>query len=107
MKVIILSDNIASEQLKQEWGLGIFIEYEGKNILLDTGGSKLYLDNAKKLDIDIREVDYGVLSHAHYDHANGMESFFNTNKEAKFYLREGSGENCYKKIRDIQSIYRN
>ena len=98
MKVIILSDNIASEQLKQEWGLGIFIEYEGENILLDTGASKLYLDNAKKLDIDIRKVDYGVLSHAHYDHANGMESFFHENKEAKFYLRAGSGENCYIKF---------
>ncbi len=98
MKVIVLSDNIASEQLKQEWGLSIFIEYEGKNILLDTGGSKLYLDNAKKLDIDIKKVGYGVLSHAHYDHANGMESFFDTNKEAKFYLRAGSGENCYFKF---------
>lgn len=95
MKTIILVDNIASEQLEQEWGLSIFIEYEGKNILLDAGSSKLYLDNAKKLNIDIRKVDYGVLSHAHYDHANGMEDFFNENQEAKFYLRSGSGENCY------------
>lgn len=98
MKAIILVDNIASEQLKDEWGLAIFIEYGGKNILLDTGGSKLYLDNAKELDVDIRKVDYGVLSHAHYDHANGMESFFHENKEAKFYLRAGSGENCYLKF---------
>ena len=98
MKAIILVDNIASEQLKNEWGLAIFIEYEGTSILLDTGGSKLYLDNAKKLDVDIRKVDYGVLSHAHYDHANGMENFFNANKESKFYLRAGSGENCYVKF---------
>lgn len=98
MKATVLIDNISNEvQLKGEWGLSIFIEYEDKRILLDTGGTERYLENAKNLGIDINEVDYAVLSHAHYDHAYGMEGFFRENKEAEFYLRDGSDENCYLK----------
>lgn len=99
MKSTVLIDNISSEeQLKSEWGLSIFIEYEDKRILLDTGGTEFYLENAKKLGIDISKVNYAVLSHAHYDHAYGMEGFFRENKDAKFYLRQGSEENCYSKF---------
>jgi 7,8-dihydropterin-6-yl-methyl-4-(beta-D-ribofuranosyl)aminobenzene 5'-phosphate synthase len=31
-------DNIASEGLKGEWGISLYIEYGDKKILLDTGG---------------------------------------------------------------------
>lgn len=97
MKATVLVDNIAKENINGEWGLCIYIEYGGKNILLDTGSSGLFLENAKKLGIDIRNVDYAVLSHAHYDHADGMKIFFQANDKAKFYLRDGCGENCYMK----------
>ena len=38
MKATILIDNIATSPLKDEWGLCVFIEHEGKKILLDTCG---------------------------------------------------------------------
>jgi len=47
------------------------------------------------MGIDLSQVDIGVLSHAHYDHANGMAKFFALNKTAPFYLRKGAAENCY------------
>lgn len=97
MRAIVLSDNISDEGLKGEWGLAIFIEHNGKKILLDTGASRLYIENAKKLGVDIGSVDYGVLSHAHFDHGNGMREFFKENKEARFYLRERTRQNCYVK----------
>ena len=75
--------------------MSIYIEQAGKNILLDTGASNRFLVNAKALEKDIGAVDYGVLSHAHYDHANGMQAFFEENENAKFYLQKGTGENCY------------
>ena len=34
MLATILIDNIACGELKGEWGLSIYIEYNGKNILL-------------------------------------------------------------------------
>ncbi|MCI8417014.1 MAG: MBL fold metallo-hydrolase [Lachnospiraceae bacterium] len=97
MKAWVLVDNIPQPNLPGEWGLSIYIEYNGTNVLLDTGASRLFLKNAQKLGKSIEAVDYGVLSHAHYDHADGMRAFFQENLRAPFYLQQGSGENCYKK----------
>lgn len=98
MKATVLTDNLAQEGLQGEWGLCVHIDTGKNQILLDTGASSLFLENAKKLGVSIEEVEYAVLSHAHYDHADGMEVFFQENAKANFYLREGSGENCYKKL---------
>lgn len=95
MKATVLVDNTAKEPLEGEWGLSVYIEYEGRKILLDTAKTDMFASNAKKLGIDLSCVDYAVLSHAHYDHADGMETFFALNSRAKFYLRSGAGENCY------------
>lgn len=97
MRATVIVDNIENNGIKGEWGLCIYIEYNGKKILLDTGASALFAKNAEKLGISIEEIDYAVLSHAHYDHSDGMREFFRLNKKAEFYLREGCQENCYKK----------
>ena len=107
MKIKILVDNISgsacnscsaedsSKQLKGEWGLCVYTEFNGKRILLDTGASALFAKNAADMNIDLAAIDAGVLSHAHYDHANGMQEFFDKNDHAKFYLRKSAAENCY------------
>ena len=95
MKITVISDNIGSGDLKGEWGLSFYIEYEGKRLLLDTGGSGLFLANAEKLGIDLSSVDAAILSHAHYDHSLGMEAFFGTNDKAVFFLSPAAKENCY------------
>ena len=87
MKIKVLMDNISSGELAGEWGLSILIEYEGKKILLDTGASGAFAENAEKMGIDLAEVDFAVLSHAHYDHADGMQTFFANNEKASFYLQ--------------------
>lgn len=96
MRVTFLIDNAArDESLAHEWGLAVHIEYEGKNILLDTGGTGAFVKNAPSLGVELDKVDLGVLSHAHYDHSNGLAAFFELNDKAKFYLRKPTGENCY------------
>lgn len=97
MKATVLIDNIAKGSLKGEWGLSIFIKHENRSILLDTGAGPAFALNAEKLGIDLKKVDIGVLSHAHYDHADGMEKFFSLNDKAKFYLSTECKENCYGK----------
>ena len=97
MKATVLIDNIAKDKLKGEWGLSIFIHHGDKRILLDTGASESFAENAKKLGIPLEKTDFGVLSHAHYDHADGMEKFFAVNSRAKFYLSSECKENCYGK----------
>lgn len=93
----VLSDNNAVSPFLCEWGLSILIETDDKRILLDTGSSKLFAKNAEMLDIDLSTVDFGVLSHAHYDHSDGMEAFFALNSKAPFLVRNSSEENCFGK----------
>ena len=105
MLVKVLIDNIASftdgtpesprRKLFGEWGLSVYVEFEGKRYLLDTGASHLFAKNAGVMGVDLSKVDIGILSHAHYDHANGLAKFFALNKTAPFYLRKGVAENCY------------
>ena len=66
LKMTVLIDNIAAEPLHGEWGLSILITADGRDILLDTGASGLFADNADALGIDLGNVELGVLSHAHY-----------------------------------------
>ena len=55
------------------------------------------MKNMERLGIEVKDIDYAVLSHAHYDHAKGMPAFFDNNTKAKFYLRNGTAEDCYAK----------
>ena len=95
LEMTVLIDNIAAEPLVGEWGLSILIDADGRRILLDTGASGLFAQNAACLGIDLDSVDTGVLSHAHYDHADGMDTFFSINRGAPLWAREGTRENCF------------
>jgi Metal-dependent hydrolases of the beta-lactamase superfamily II len=91
----VLIDNVASEPLAAEWGLSIQIAADDIKILLDTGSGNLFAENAKRLGIDLADIDTGVLSHAHHDHSDGLDTFFALNGKAPFLVREGCSENCY------------
>lgn len=95
LEMTVLIDNVAAEPLHSEWGLSILITADGRKILLDTGASGLFTENAARLGIDLAGIDMGVLSHAHYDHADGLDAFFSRNQKAPFFVRDGAGETCY------------
>lgn len=95
MKISILMDNTPREGLASEWGLAVHIEYDGRSVLLDGGATGQFVENAEKMGIDLSGVDAAVLSHAHYDHADGLAAFFEKNSRAKLYVREGAAEDCY------------
>ncbi len=86
--------------LGAQHGLSLYIEYGQYKMLLDAGQSELFYENAGKLGIDLSGVDAAVLSHAHYDHADGFEKFFEVNKKAKLYVRKEAGECFYSKHDD-------
>ena len=93
----VIVDNTPALGMYGEWGLSILVEHRGHTILVDAGASDLFAENLAKLGFDIKDVDFGVLSHAHYDHANGLPTFFEKNSKAKFYLREQTAADCYGK----------
>lgn len=86
MKVTILVDNntIIDRYFLGEPGFSAYIE-EGKyRILFDTGYSGIFLQNAFKMDIDIRETNAIVLSHGHLDHTWGLDPLIRFYAEKAF-----------------------
>lgn len=71
LKLIVLTENTASGKCLAEHGLSYYIEHDA-NILFDTGHSDVFLQNAKKLHVDLDKVKTVVLSHGHWDHGDGL-----------------------------------
>ena len=59
------------------------IEKDTKKILFDTGLGKALFYNAKILNIDLKDIDYVILSHSHNDHTGGLNEFLKINSRAK------------------------
>ena len=95
LRVTVLSENTGHDEFKGEHGLSLYIEFGSERILLDAGRTDLFLKNAQQLGVDLSSVDYAVLSHSHYDHADGFEHFFEINKNAKLYVRHEADEIFY------------
>ena len=73
VNITILADNSAGRaELRGESGLSVFIESPSRNYLFDTGLGDLFCHNAELLGVEIFGVDDIILSHGHYDHANGL-----------------------------------
>jgi 7,8-dihydropterin-6-yl-methyl-4-(beta-D-ribofuranosyl)aminobenzene 5'-phosphate synthase len=83
--------------LAKEWGLSLFIEANGLNILFDTGATSAFVKNAHRLGLDLGKVDMAVLSHGHYDHGGGLAGFFSENERAPLYLRATADDRFYHK----------
>ena len=92
MKTTILTDNCAAGGLDCEWGFSALIEANNVKILLDAGASGLFAQNARELGIDLADVDYCVLSHAHFDHADGFPTFFEINDHAPLLVQDACEE---------------
>jgi len=66
-----------------EPGLSFFIEVDQKTILFDTGHTRIFLENAQKMNIDFSDLDYLVLSHGHIDHTGGLKSLIHYYKDQR------------------------
>lgn len=93
MRVTVLIENTTESELVSEHGLSLYIEHEDKRILLDSGQSDAFYDNAGTLGINLDDLTLCVLSHGHYDHSGGYEKLLEENKEVKVYsLSDAFGE---------------
>jgi 7,8-dihydropterin-6-yl-methyl-4-(beta-D-ribofuranosyl)aminobenzene 5'-phosphate synthase len=96
MVIKVLSENTSiSPEFMTEHGLSVHIETNGNKILFDTGAGGVFLENAKKLGVNIAEVDYAVLSHGHYDHGGGLKLFMKENSKAPVYVHPKAFERHY------------
>lgn len=94
IKTLVENTSI-SKDFDHEHGLSLYIETNGRKILFDVGASGLFLENAKKLNVNISDVDELIISHGHYDHGGGLKMFFKENTKAKVFLQCFAFEKYY------------
>ncbi|MDO4942873.1 MAG: MBL fold metallo-hydrolase [Lachnospiraceae bacterium] len=103
MRIVNLMENTEGRcGCLHEHGLSFYIETEKHKLLVDTGASGRFIENAAKLDIDLEAVDLLVLSHGHYDHAGGIMDFVKQNMTAKIYMQRLAGNAYYHKSRTVE-----
>ena len=91
MKITTLIENTTiSPELTAEHGLSLFVEAAGHSFLFDAGQSGAFADNAGKLGVDLREAEFAVLSHGHYDHGGGLLRFLGENRTARIYVNQNA-----------------
>jgi 7,8-dihydropterin-6-yl-methyl-4-(beta-D-ribofuranosyl)aminobenzene 5'-phosphate synthase len=86
---VVYDNNTHKEGLEPAWGFSCVIAGLEKTILFDTGGNgSLLLENMSKVGIEPNSIDIVVLSHAHWDHTGGMESFLQKNHAVDVFVPE-------------------
>ena len=72
--------------MKKDWGYAALVEVNGRRILFDTGDNPdIFAQNVKAAGVDLRQLDFVVLSHRHGDHMGGLTHLLNVNPGVKIY----------------------
>ena len=87
MRLVVLADNrTLSRDLQTEHGLCVYLQTDEHKILLDTGASDIFIQNANKLNIKLQAIDYVFISHWQSDHMGGLPYFLEINRTAKVII---------------------
>jgi 7,8-dihydropterin-6-yl-methyl-4-(beta-D-ribofuranosyl)aminobenzene 5'-phosphate synthase len=86
-RVTILFDAFGkTSDLKRGWGYSASIEYAGRHILFDAGSKGAdFAFNANALGVDLKRLDFVVLSHRHNDHTAGLNHVLRENPGVTIY----------------------
>jgi len=93
-QITILYDAFGKRSaMKKDWGFAALVEIGGKRILFDTGdNSGIFAENVKAAGVDLRKLDFVVMSHRHGDHMGGLAHLLSVNPGVKIYApKEGFG----------------
>jgi 7,8-dihydropterin-6-yl-methyl-4-(beta-D-ribofuranosyl)aminobenzene 5'-phosphate synthase len=93
-RVTILYDAFGNRPgLVADWGFAALVEYGGKRILFDTGNDgRIFERNVRALGVDLKHLDFVIVSHRHGDHTGGLAYLLEQNPGVTIYApREGFG----------------
>ena len=99
MKITVLVNDLADSGLTASHGLSFWIETAAGCVLFDTGQSPAFDYNVQQLATPLEAARAIVLSHGHYDHANGLPCALSRNSSAPIYLHPDARRTRYS-IRD-------
>jgi 7,8-dihydropterin-6-yl-methyl-4-(beta-D-ribofuranosyl)aminobenzene 5'-phosphate synthase len=99
MKIsMLIDDKRSSRFLKKEHGLSLYIETEGRKILFDTGATGAFIDNAARMGINLKDIDFAIISHAHKDHSGGLTKFLELNNQTRVLIHSKAIQQYYIKL---------
>jgi 7,8-dihydropterin-6-yl-methyl-4-(beta-D-ribofuranosyl)aminobenzene 5'-phosphate synthase len=93
-QITILYDAFGTDpSMTKDWGFSALVEIAGKRILFDTGNdADIFAANVKAKGVDLKTLDFVVLSHRHSDHMAGLNYVLSINPTVKIYApKEGFG----------------
>src|SRR6266550_1513165 len=93
-QITILYDAFGSDpSMSKDWGFSALVEVAGKRVLFDTGNDAgIFAANVKAKGVDLKTIDFVVLSHRHSDHMAGLNYVLSVNPTVKIYApKEGFG----------------
>lgn len=101
MKLKVLEDDntFIDMYYLAEPGASYYIEDGDEKILFDVGYSSVVIENAKRMGINLDEVEKLIISHGHNDHTGGLKYFFEEKREVELiahpqcfdYKEDGTG----------------
>ena len=72
--------------MTKDWGFAALVEYAGKRILFDTGNNAgIFAHNVEAKGVDLKQLDFVILSHRHGDHTSGLNHLLKVNPAVKIY----------------------
>jgi 7,8-dihydropterin-6-yl-methyl-4-(beta-D-ribofuranosyl)aminobenzene 5'-phosphate synthase len=85
MKITVLADNntLIDRYFIGEPGVSYLIQDDSKQVLFDVGYSNAFIVNACKMNVNLLQSDFVVLSHGHLDHTWGLDPLLKLYTEAK------------------------
>lgn len=103
MKLKVLEDNntFIDMYYLAEPGVSYYIEDGNEKILFDTGYSSVILENATKMNINLKEVNKLVISHGHDDHTGGLRYFFQEKRNIELIAHP----ECFNYKEDATGLY--
>ena len=73
--------------MNKDWGFSAYIEFNNKKILFDTGNNvAIFKHNVETAGVDLKEIDFVVISHRHGDHTTGLIYLFEINPKVPVYV---------------------
>jgi len=86
-RITILYDAFGKPSaLRMDWGYAAIIEHGGKRILFDTGNNpETFRHNVETLKLNLKDLDFVVLSHRHGDHTSGLKYVLQVNPRVSIF----------------------
>lgn len=83
-------------------GYAVFVSYEGKKFLMDTGVSENSLSkNMNAAGITLQDLDFVFLSHKHFDHKGGLGFIRRERPSLPIYIPPGGGFSNPEKLIEV------